>query len=157
MNQEEKNNIIPPLMPELGKDGTKIDRESAEKSVDELLEHYHIEFENIVNYEGKEGAKTWKNKMIKAFQEGRLETYKDDDPEKGFCIIQNFSTGKSLTYKEYGFTAAVQSSKQKDPTTANLTLLASLAGNMVGFFSSKKNCSGPDLRLAEAVVTIFFF
>ncbi len=146
---------LPELKPELGKDGTKIDKRAAEASVDELLDFYDIEFEDIVNDQGKEGAKTWKNKIIRAFQKGRLETVQD--PDKGFCIIQNFSTGKSLTYKEYGAKAAIQSAKQKDAESANLTLLASLSGNFLVWFEKKVNCSGPDLRLAEAIVMVFFF
>ena len=149
------NNDLPPLEPELGEDGTKITKEGAEESVNKLLDYYDIEFEDIVNDQGKEGARTWKNKIVRAFQKGRLELL--EDPDKGFCIVQNFSTKKQLVYKEYGAIAAIQSAKQKDSETANLTLLASLSGNMVAWFKSRSNCTGPDLRLAEAIVMVFFF
>lgn len=135
----------------------RISEKSAEKSVQELLDYYEVEFEDIVNDQGKEGAKTWKNKIARAFQKERLETKIDDDPEKGFCIIQHTSTGKSFTYKEYNHKAATAYAKQKDSASASFSLLGSLSGQSSEIFKSKKNFSGPDLRLAEAVVMIFFF
>ncbi len=135
----------------------RISPESAEKSVQDLLDFYEIEFEDIVNDQGKEGAKTWKNKITRAFQKERLETRKDDDPEKGFCIIQHTSTGKHFTYKEYNHKAAIAYAGQKDNASASFSLLGSLSGQSSEIFKSRKNFSGPDLRLAEAVVMIFFF
>lgn len=135
----------------------RISEKSAKASVDEILKHYRIKFDHIVNDQGKDGAKTWYNKMVEAFRDELLETRQDSDPEKGFQIVQHTTTGKEIVYNEYGFKAAREYAKQKDSTSGQFSLLGSLSGKEMSYFESKKNFSGGDLRLSEAIVLVFFF
>jgi hypothetical protein len=135
----------------------RISEESATKSVDEILDFYRIKFKHIVNDQGKEGAETWKNKMVEAFRDGLLETKQDPDPEKGFQIIQHTSTGQTVIYNEYGVKAAREYAKQRDSASANLAMMASMSGKGMPFFESRKNFSGSDIRLLEALGMVFLF
>lgn len=135
----------------------RISEESATKSVDEILDFYRIKFKHIVNDQGKEGAETWKNKMVEAFRDGLLETNQDPDPDKGFQIIQHTSTGQTIFYNEYGSKAAKEYAKQRDSASANLAMMASMSGKGMPFFESKKNFSGSDTRLLESIGLIFLF
>ena len=135
----------------------RLSKEAAEKSVNEILNFYRIKFEHIVNDQGKEGAETWKNKIVEAFRDELLETNHDSDPEKGFQIIQHTSTGVTVIYNEYGVTAARAYSKEKDTASANLAMMAAMSGKGVPYFESKKNFSGSDIRLLEQIGLIFLF
>lgn len=137
------------------KEEKKISKESAQKVFNEILEYYDIDFEDIVNDQGKEGAKTLENKLIRAIMAGRIETKMSDDHNQGFQIIQHTRTGKTVAYNEYGTKAARESAKQKDSASAQYALLGSLSGLGMDYFNSKKNFPGPCLKLAEYVAVIF--
>lgn len=132
-----------------------ISKESAQQVFDGILDYYDIDFEDIVNDQGKEGAKTLQNKFIRAIMKGRVETNMSDDPKKGFQIIQHLSTGKSITYNEYNATAAEESDKGKGSSEMQYRLLASLAGKGIPYIKNSSIFRGPDVKLAEYIAVIF--
>ncbi len=133
----------------------KISEESAGETFQGILDFYDIDFEDIVNDQGKEGAQTLRNKFIRAIQKGKVETNQSDDPDKGFQIIQNLSTGQIIAYNEYNAKAAEESDKGKGVSSAQYRLLGSLSGKGVDFIKNNKVFRGPDLKLAEYIAVIF--
>lgn len=132
-----------------------ISKESAQDVFDGILEYYDIDFEDIVNDQGKDGAKTVQNKFIRAIMSGRIETNIHDDAKKGFQIIQHTRPGETVVYNEYNLKAARESAKAKDSTSAQFCLLASMSGLGVPYFENVKNFRGPDLKLAEYISILF--
>lgn len=137
--------------------GNKISEEAATESVDEMLKEYRVKFKHIVSDQGKDGAETWKNKMVEAFMDGSLETRRDPDPEKGFQIIQNTSKGKTVVYNELDLNASKAYAKERDTASAAFAMMASMAGKGVPYFEKKANFSGGDLRLLESLAMLFLF
>jgi len=133
----------------------KISKESAKAVFEEVLAYYDIDFEDIVNDQGKEGAQTLQNKLIRAISDGRIEVNHSQDPEKGFQIIQNLSTGQTVAYNEYNAKAAEEGDKGKGPSAMQYRLLGSLSGKGVDHIKSPKVFRGPDLKLAEFVAVLF--
>lgn len=132
-----------------------ISKESAEKTFNDWLDYYRIKFEHIVNDQGKEGAETLKNKIVEAIRDGIIETQISENAEEGFQIIQHTATGKAVIYNEYGYKAAREAARQKDNFSAGMALMGSLSGKGMDYFESKKNFSGPDLKLTEYIYTVF--
>jgi len=129
--------------------------EAAQAVFQEILDYYDIEFDDIVNDQGQEAAKTLKNKMVRSIRKGKIETRMHDDIDKGFQIIQHTSTGKVIEYNEYNATAAEESDKGKGISAAQYRLLGSLSGKGAEFIKSKHNLRGPDLKLAEYIAVLF--
>lgn len=134
----------------------KISKESAQKTFNELLEYYDIDFEDIVNERGKEGAQTLQNKFVRAIQNGKIETNLSSDPKKGFQIIQNLASGKTITYNEYNAEAAEASDRGTGVSSSQYLLLGKLSGKAEGYIKNPANFNGPDLRLAEHIALLFF-
>ncbi len=128
---------------------------AAKEIFQEILDFYDIDFEDIVNDQGKEGAETLRNKLIRAIRKGKIETHMSDDPEKGFQIIQNSSTGITLAYNEYNATSAEESDKGKGISAMQYRLLGSLCGKGTDYIKNRKILRGPDLKLAEYIAVIF--
>ena len=156
--EDKKEEIGTDLKAEFSKSkeaGKDISEESAKNTFNKILDYYDIDFEDIVNDQGKEGAKTLQNKFIRAIRKGRVETNVDDDPKKGFQIIQHLSTGKTITYNEYNATAAEESDKGKGSSAMQYHLLASLSGKGVPYIKNATNFRGPDVKLAEYIAILF--
>jgi hypothetical protein len=143
---------------ELGevKQKPKISKESAQKIFKGILDYYDIDFEDIVNERGKEGAKTVQNKFVRAIMKGKIETNHSDDHEKGFQIIQNLSSGTTVAYNEYNAKAAEESDKATGVSSQQYMLLGALCGKGVDYIKNKKVFNGPDTRLAEHIALLFF-
>ncbi len=133
----------------------ELSKESATKVFDEILEYYDLDFEDIVNDQGKEGAETLRNKLVRSIMNGRVETNIDDDPEKGFQIIQNTRKGVRVVYNEYNAKAAEESDKAKGISASQYRLLGSLCQKGTDYIKSKKNFNGADLKLAEYIAVLF--
>lgn len=129
----------------------KLSEEAAKAVFEELLDYYDIDFEDIVNDQGKEGAQTLQNKFIRAIRNGRIETKMNDDAAKGFQIIQHTRDGKVFEYNEYNAKAAEESDKAKGISASQYRLLGSLSGKG----ETIKKMRGPDLKLAEYVAVLF--
>lgn len=134
----------------------KMSKESATLNFDAILYKYDIDFKDIVNERGREGAETIRNKFVRAFMYGRMDINLSSDPEKGFQIIQNLSTGKTVAYNEYNTTAAEESDKGVGSSEQQYQLLGSLCGKSAEYIKSKSNFRGEDLRLAECIALLFF-
>ena len=137
------------------KDEPKISDESAKEIFQRILDYYDIDFQDIVSDQGKNGAETLRNKFIRAIMKGKIETNMSDDPDKGFQIIQNSSTGITIAYNEYNAVAAEQGDRGKGQSSAQYELLGSLCGKGSDYIKSKKNLRGPDLKLAEYIAVLF--
>lgn len=129
----------------------KLAEEAATEIFQELLDYYDIDYEDIVNDQGKDAAKTLRNKLIRAIRAGRVETKMNDDPEKGFQIIQHAKDGKIFEYNEYNAKAAEESDKARGVSGAQYRLLGSLSGKG----DAIKKMRGPDLKLAEYIAVLF--
>ena len=133
----------------------KLSEEAARNIFNELLDYYDIDFEDIVNDQGKEGAQTLQNKFIRAIMKGKIETNHSQDPEEGFQIIQHLSTGSSVAYNEYNAKAAEESDKGKGVSASQYMLLGSLCQKGADYIKSNKVFRGPDLKLAEYIAVLF--
>jgi len=129
----------------------KLSTEAAKDVFQEIFDFYDIDFDDIVNDQGKDGAKTLKNKFIRAIRKGRIETKLNDDSTKGFQIIQHTMDNQTFTYNEYNAKAAEESDKAKGVSAAQYRLLGSLSGKGVAI----KKMRGPDLKLAEYIAILF--
>lgn len=129
----------------------EISEESATKTFDEILEYYDIEIDDIVNDQGKEGAETLRNKLIRAIKDGRIETRMSENIEEGFQIIQHTRRGVTVVYNEYNATAAEESDKEKTISGGRYRLLGSLCKKGKDYIMSPKNFNGADLKLAEFI------
>jgi hypothetical protein len=145
MTEENKEDVFQDL-PEKG-----LSQESAQKVFDEILEYYDIDFDDIVNDQGKEGAETLQNKLVRSIKQGRIETNLSDESAEGFQIIQHTRDGKTFTYNEYNAKAAEESDKAKGVSASQYRLLGSLSGQG----ETIKKMRGPDLKLAEYVAVLF--
>lgn len=128
----------------------KISRERAQEIIQEWLDFYDIDFEDIVNDQGKEGAQTIQNKLVRAIMKGRLET--DPNNEKGFVVFQHINDGKTLIYNELSGHQMIEGEKAKGSIAGMYAMLGSLCG--LGS-TAIKNLKGKDLGLAHAIGTIF--
>lgn len=128
-----------------------LSEEAASETFQELLDFYDIDFEDIVNDQGSEAAKTLRNKFIRAIRKGRIETNLSDDPAQGFQIIQHTMDKKTFTYNEYNARAAEESDKGKGVSASQYRLLGSLSGKGTAI----KKMRGPDLKLAEYIAVLF--
>lgn len=130
----------------------KLGEEAATKVFQEILDYYDIDYEDIVNDQGKDAAKTLRNKLIRAIRAGRLETNHSEIPEEGFQIIQHARHGHTFTYNEYNAKAAEESDKGRGVSSAQYNLLGALSGKGA---ASIKKMRGPDLKLGEYIAVIF--
>ena len=129
----------------------KLSAEAAQEVFQSILDFYDIDFDDIVNDQGKDGAQTLKNKFIRAIRKGRIETKLNDDSEKGFQIIQHTMDDLTFAYNEYNAKAAEESDKAKGVSAAQYRLLGSLSGKGLAV----KKMRGPDLKLAEYIAILF--
>lgn len=130
----------------------KLSEEAATAVFQDLIENYDVDFEDIENDQGKEGAKTLRNKLVRAIRKGRLETNLHEDEEKGFQIIQHTKKGQTFTYDEYGSKAAKEHDKAGGRSAGQYAML----GSMSGTGSAVEKMRGADLRLAEHIALLFF-
>ena len=126
----------------------ELSKESAQAIIKEWFDHYDIDFSDIVNDQGKEGAETVRNKLTRAIKKGRLQTKK----ENGFEVIQHLTDGKTLTYGELSGKHMIEGEKAKGSISGMYAMLGSLAGIEK---TAIENLKGKDLGLAHAVGTIF--
>lgn len=154
---DEKSNVPDmPDIPPMPKDKKReLSKESAQAVFDEILEYYDIDFSDIVNDQGKEGAETLKNKLVRNIMAGRIETNQSEDLDEGFQIIQHTRRGVTVVYNEYGAKPAEESDKAKGVSAAHYRLAGSLSGKGADYIKSKKNFSGPDIKLLEYIMTLF--
>ena len=131
----------------------KLSKESAEAVFNEFLDFYDIDFEDIVNDQGKEGAKTLQNKMIRAIQKGKVEIKMvEENGGERLHVVQNLIGGDCVAYKEYNAAASMEADKGRGGATANYYLLASLCGHGVDRI---KKLRGPDLKIAEYIGILY--
>jgi hypothetical protein len=129
----------------------KLSKEAATDVFQGILDFYDIDFEDIVNDQGAEAAKTLRNKFIRAIRKGRIETNLHEDSQKGFQIIQHTMDDKEFAYNEYNAKAAEESDKGRGVSAAQYRLLGSLSGKG----EAVKKMRGPDLKLAEYIAVLF--
>lgn len=128
-----------------------LSEEAAVETFQGILDFYDIDFEDIVNDQGSEAAKTLRNKFIRAIRKGRIETNLSDDSDQGFQIIQHTMNGKTFTYNEYNAKAAEESDKGRGVSASQYRLLGALSG----MGTAVKKMRGPDLKLAEYIAVLF--
>lgn len=127
-----------------------ISKESAEEVFSELLEYYDIDFEDLEIDQGAEGARTVKNKLVRAIRRGRMETNIHEDPKKGFQIIQHLRDGTTITYNEYNHACMEEAAKCK--TVKNIALMGALCPEG---YARLKQLRGPDMKFIEYVSVLF--
>jgi hypothetical protein len=121
----------------------------AKEILQEWLDYYDIEFDDIVNEQGKEGAETAVNKLKRAIRNGRLEI--EEDPEKGLIVIQH--TKKTvIKYGEISGKSKMEADKHKGNHSRLYAILGSLSGLGVDAIAKLK---GKDLGLAECIAVVF--
>lgn len=133
----------------------EISEESAEKQFNDWIDYYFIDFDDIISDQGKNGAKKIKNVLVRAIRKGIIEFKQSSDPEEGFQVIQNTTTGKRIAYNEYNIVGLEEFDKGKGTSEAQFRLLGSLCGLGYDTLKSKKYMMAPDIKIAENISTIF--
>jgi len=127
-----------------------VNEASAKVTFDGILDYYDIVFRDIEVDQGKEGALTVKNKLVRGIMTGRLQTHTHDDPKYGFQIILNLRTGDSITFNEYNHAALEAFNLAKG--VKSIALMGALCDEGP---DRLKLLKGPDLKTLEFISVLF--
>ena len=127
----------------------KISEESAQFSLDELLDYYEIDFNDLpAAQQDQMGAV--ERKLIKWIREGRLEIKTED----GIQCIQTLRNAEQITYREIDGAAktAMGTKTAEDQHGRVYAVMGALCGQGETLITKLK---GPDLSLAECLGGLF--
>lgn len=132
---------------------SKISLEVAKDQMQEFLDYYDIDQDDIVVEQGPEAIETILNRLVRAIQKGHLEIQ-----DNGTKVIQNlkFPMG-DVTQITYGVLTqknkyAMEGISDKKPIARMNALMGSLAGVPGNAFM---NLKGVDLSVMERLATLF--
>lgn len=129
----------------------KLSEKSAKENLQEMLDYYEIDLDDIEDKVVKSAVKSGLKRLIKAIRLGRLEIKIEDE----FKIIQITRSGKeTITYREIdGDSKSAMSTKdEKDWYGKSYALMGSLSG--LGESAIRK-MKGVDISLVEVLGMIF--
>ena len=130
----------------------KISPEVAERQINDWLEYYGLDFNDIVIEDGKEAAQTLMNTLVRAIQRGELEINTED----GLNVIHRlkYPTANSevITYQDKVAKARIAMGDGKNAQTRMYNFMGALAGLPA---SDLMKLKGPDATIFSRVSTVF--
>ena len=132
----------------------KISDEVAEEQFESFLDYYRINFNDIEIEDGAEAARTMKNALVRAIQEGLLEVTAGDDLVIKQNLIKPIGEIDSITYTDKVAKArlAMDHESPKKTQARMLAFMAALSGVPVSVLLQLK---GADYTIFGRIMAIF--
>ncbi len=136
-----------------------LSEESAKEQLDNLVDFYDIDFEELATEDdGERAAETITKRLLKAIRKGLIEIVETDDG--GIEVVQQLKRpvrsikDNRVTYKEVSGRAktAMGKYKEKDHASRMYAFLGALSGTDPGTIMSFR---GVDMRTAETLGAFF--